>query len=86
MYSIVRNFGENLKGKIWTIYYPTNPVSIEYWKTQNILLKTFTSKAMASAFLKGWCKHVNPNPNIVNVSVVDDGSGEGEVDSQETQE
>ena len=57
----------------------TNPVCVEYWKTQNIVLKTFTNKEMATAFLDGWCEH--NNLTIISVSVVDP---DEEVDSQDT--
>ena len=65
----------------------TNPINIDYWKTQNIWLRSFSSRSMAVSFLKGWCKHTKDNPpdplRIVSVSVVSDVSSET-CDSQET--
>ena len=48
--------------------HPTNPISVEYWRTQGYIIRNFSTKKMAENYLSGWRNHARV-PQVVGVSV-----------------
>ena len=51
--------------------HPTNPIDVEYWRTQHIIIRNFSTKKMADSFLSSWCNHAKV-VRVVGVSVHED--------------
>ena len=60
--------------------HPTNPICVEYWRTQNIIIRNFSTKKMADNYLSSWREHAKV-VEVVGVSAFFDLTD----DSQATQ-